>query len=127
MRFGFSLFLISGLFATSAALVTNPYTFKKLPYDSVKDFVPVAMAARSNHVLLVNPDVKARMMHEYGYYCGGARALQEIYFAQVNSEAHSNFIWNRRGSSNVQTSQMSAYLLHREYMCLLSWRSGFRL
>ena len=35
------------LFATSAALVTNPYTFRKLPYDPVRDFVPVAMAAKS--------------------------------------------------------------------------------
>jgi tripartite-type tricarboxylate transporter receptor subunit TctC len=52
------------LFATSAALVTNPYTFKKLPYDPIKDFVPVAMVARSNHVLLVNPDVKAKSLSE---------------------------------------------------------------
>src|SRR5271166_2099416 len=27
--------------ATAAALVTNPYTFKSLPYDAIKDFVPV--------------------------------------------------------------------------------------
>src|ERR671916_1359208 len=30
------------LFATSAALVANPYTFVTLPYDTVRDFVPVA-------------------------------------------------------------------------------------
>src|SRR3954469_12277945 len=48
------------LFATSAALVTNPYTFKKLPYDPVKDFTPVAMVARSNHVVLVNPQRKPK-------------------------------------------------------------------
>jgi tripartite-type tricarboxylate transporter receptor subunit TctC len=47
------------LFATSAALVTNPFTFKSLPYDPMKDLVPVALMARSNHVLLVHPDVKA--------------------------------------------------------------------
>src|SRR6478752_6508457 len=52
------------LFATSAALVTNPYTFKKLAYDPIKDFTPVAMVARSNHVLLVNPEVKARTLPE---------------------------------------------------------------
>jgi len=34
------------LFATSAALVMNPYTFKKLSYDPIKDFTPVAMVAR---------------------------------------------------------------------------------
>ena len=50
------------LFATSAALVMNPYTFKKLAYDPIKDFTPVAMVARSNHVLLVNPEVKAKTL-----------------------------------------------------------------
>ena len=39
-------------FATAAALVTNPYTFKSLPYDPARDFVPVSMVA-SNPVLSV--------------------------------------------------------------------------
>ena len=52
------------VFATSAALVTNPYTIKALSYDPVKDFVPVAMVAKSHHVLLVNPEVKANSLAE---------------------------------------------------------------
>lgn len=52
------------VFATSAALVTNPYTIKNLSYDPVKDFVPVAMVAKSHHLLLVNPDVKANNLAE---------------------------------------------------------------
>jgi tripartite-type tricarboxylate transporter receptor subunit TctC len=52
------------LFATSASLVTNPYTFKNLSYDPVKDFTPVAMAAKSHYVLLVNKDVKAKTLPE---------------------------------------------------------------
>lgn len=52
------------VFATSAALVTNPYTIKNLSYDPLKDFVPVAMVARSHHILLVNPDVKANSLAE---------------------------------------------------------------
>lgn len=52
------------VFATSAALVTNPYTIKNLSYDPVKDFVPVAMVAKSHHILLVNPDVKANNLAE---------------------------------------------------------------
>ncbi len=43
------------LFATSASLSTNPHTFKKLSYDPVKDFAPIGLAARSHHVLLVDP------------------------------------------------------------------------
>lgn len=52
------------LFATSAALVTNPYTIKTLSYDPVKDFTPIAMVAKSHHVLLVNPKVKANNLQE---------------------------------------------------------------
>lgn len=40
-------------FATTAALVTNAYLFKSLPYDPQKDFVPVAFVARSPFGLLV--------------------------------------------------------------------------
>lgn len=52
------------LFATSASLSTNPHTFKKLPYDPLKDFVPVAMAARSHHVLLVNPALPLKTLED---------------------------------------------------------------
>lgn len=34
-------------FGTTAALVTNAYTFKSLPYDPAKDFVPVRLVGRS--------------------------------------------------------------------------------
>lgn len=37
-------------FATTAALVTNAYTFKSLPYDPVKDFTPVRLVGRSPFV-----------------------------------------------------------------------------
>lgn len=43
-------------FATTAALVTNPLLFKSLPYDTAKDFVPVAFIARSPFALLVKGD-----------------------------------------------------------------------
>ena len=52
------------LFATSAALTANPYTVKSLSYDPVRDFTPVAMIAKSTHVLLVNPDVPAKTLPE---------------------------------------------------------------
>ena len=43
-------------FATTAALITNPLLFKNLPYDTAKDFVPVAFIARSPFALLVKGD-----------------------------------------------------------------------
>ena len=51
-------------FATTAAIITNPLTFKALPYDPEKDFVPVAMIAKSPMVIAVNPSVGAKTLAE---------------------------------------------------------------
>lgn len=47
------------LWATAAALVTNPYTFKSLPYDPFKDFVTIGKVAENPFVLLAHPSVPA--------------------------------------------------------------------
>ena len=91
------------LFATSAALVTNPYTFKKLPYDPVKDFTPVAMVARSNHVLLVNPEVKAKTLADLialeksapgslSMAVDGPRNLSGLIAQAINKHAGTGFV-----------------------------------
>lgn len=91
------------LFATSAGLVTNPYTFKKLPYDPVKDFVPVAMVARSNHVLLVNPEVKAKTLAELielekaapgslSMAVDGPRNISGLIAQTINKQAGTSFV-----------------------------------
>ena len=51
-------------FATTAAIVMNPFTFKSLPYVPQKDFMPVAMVAISPFVLAVNPGVPAKSIAE---------------------------------------------------------------
>ena len=51
-------------FATAAALVTNPYTFKALPYDPIKDFAPVAMIGKSPFVLVAHSSVPANTLAE---------------------------------------------------------------
>jgi tripartite-type tricarboxylate transporter receptor subunit TctC len=56
------------LFATAAALVTNPYTFKSLPYDPIKDFVPVGMVAKGPFFVLVNSSVPAKNLGELFAY-----------------------------------------------------------
>lgn len=56
---GYTLF-----FATAAALVTNPYTFKALPYDPAKDFVPVGMVGKAPFFVLVHPSVQAKTLAE---------------------------------------------------------------
>jgi tripartite-type tricarboxylate transporter receptor subunit TctC len=56
---GYTLF-----FATAAALVTNPYTFKALPYDPLNDFVPIAMVAQNPFLVLAHPSVPAKNLGE---------------------------------------------------------------
>ena len=51
-------------FATTAATVINLFTIKSLPYDPAKDFVPVALIAKSPFVLVVNNDVPAKNLAE---------------------------------------------------------------
>jgi len=52
-------------FATAAALVSNRYLFKTLPYDPVKDFVPVSLVAKVPFALLVNSALPVRNMQEF--------------------------------------------------------------
>jgi tripartite-type tricarboxylate transporter receptor subunit TctC len=91
------------LFATSAALVMNPYTFKQLPYDPIKDFTPVAMVARSNLVVLVNPDVKAKTLAELvaleklapgslSMAVDGPRNLSGLIAQSINKQAGTSFV-----------------------------------
>jgi len=51
-------------FATTAAIVTNPLTFKTLPYDPPKDFESVAMIAKSPMVVAVSASLPAKNLQE---------------------------------------------------------------
>jgi tripartite-type tricarboxylate transporter receptor subunit TctC len=48
------------LVATSTPLAINPTVHKKLPYDPVEDFVPVALIANSPFTLIVNPSLPVK-------------------------------------------------------------------
>ena len=51
-------------YATTAAIVTNPLTFKSLPYDPPRDFDAVAMIAKSPMVVAVGAAVPAKTVAE---------------------------------------------------------------
>lgn len=51
-------------FATTAALVTNAYLFKQLPYDPQKDFTPVAFVARSPFGVIVEANSPLRSLQD---------------------------------------------------------------
>ena len=52
-------------YATSAALVSNPYLFKTLPYDPQKDFVPVGMIGKVPFVLCVNASSPVKSLQDF--------------------------------------------------------------
>jgi len=51
-------------FATSAALVTNPFMMKDLPYNPLKDYAPVVLVTRSNQLMVAHPSVQANTLAE---------------------------------------------------------------
>jgi tripartite-type tricarboxylate transporter receptor subunit TctC len=56
---GYTFFL-----ATAAALAVNPYTFKSLPYDPLKDFAPVGMVGGNYFMVVVNNDTPVKTFEE---------------------------------------------------------------
>jgi tripartite-type tricarboxylate transporter receptor subunit TctC len=51
-------------YATAAALVVDPYTFKSLPYDPLKDFTVISRIAEVTFMVLAHPDVPAKNLPE---------------------------------------------------------------
>jgi tripartite-type tricarboxylate transporter receptor subunit TctC len=52
------------LYMMSTGFMVNPSLYAKVPYDPIKDFVPVTIAAASPNILFVNPVVPARSVGE---------------------------------------------------------------
>jgi tripartite-type tricarboxylate transporter receptor subunit TctC len=53
------------LLLNTLPFVVNPSLYKKLPYDTVKDFAPVSLLATSPFVLVVHPSVPAKSVAEF--------------------------------------------------------------
>ena len=52
------------LVATSSAMAINPTLYKKIAYEPLKDFVPIAWYLKSPFVLCIHPDIPARSLRE---------------------------------------------------------------
>jgi len=48
----------------STSFVVNPSLYAKIPYDPLKDFAPVSLAATSPNVLVVHPSIPANSVKE---------------------------------------------------------------
>ncbi len=56
------------LMATSTTLAINKTLYKKLAYDPVKDFTPIALVAAVPFALIVNPQIPATTLSEFIAY-----------------------------------------------------------
>jgi tripartite-type tricarboxylate transporter receptor subunit TctC len=56
------------LMATSTTLAINKTLYKKLPYDPVKDFAPIALVAAVPFALIANPQVPAKTLADFIAY-----------------------------------------------------------
>jgi tripartite-type tricarboxylate transporter receptor subunit TctC len=52
------------LFMASAAFTINPALYKKLPFDTLRDFSAIAIVAATPNVLLIHPSIPARSVKE---------------------------------------------------------------
>jgi tripartite-type tricarboxylate transporter receptor subunit TctC len=53
------------LLVTSGSFVVNPSIYRKLPYDTVKDFAPVSQLTEGEaHIIVVNPSLPVRTVKE---------------------------------------------------------------
>jgi tripartite-type tricarboxylate transporter receptor subunit TctC len=52
------------LMANTGTMVINPAVYSKLPYQTLRDFVPIARTAQQPLALVVHPDVKAKNIGE---------------------------------------------------------------
>ncbi len=52
------------LLTNSSTLVTNPHLYKRLGFDPIADFTPIAMVAQAGQVLVVHPSVPANSVAE---------------------------------------------------------------
>lgn len=56
------------MLANTGVMVINPALYSKLPYQTLKDFVPVARTAMQPLALLVNPKLPVKTLKEFGDY-----------------------------------------------------------
>ena len=91
-------------FATAAALVIDPYTFKSLPYDPIKDFTVISRIAEVTFMVLAHPDVPAKNLPELIAYAkanpdkvavatDGARRFSGMVAAWINKLAGTNIAY----------------------------------
>ena len=91
------------LMVHSAAHVTNPHMYKKLPYDALKDFTGVTPLAVQLGMLVVHPSLPANNVKEYSalgraqpgkivYASSGSGSFVHLAMALINSMSNTQMV-----------------------------------
>jgi len=75
------------IFVTPFAFAVNQSIFKKLPYDPVKDFAPITLAATTPNIIVVNPSL-------------GVNSVKELIARAKEKPGALNYASTGTGSSN---------------------------
>lgn len=78
---GYTLFV-----TTNTTQVANPYLFRQIPYDPVKDFTPIALLAKGQMLLLVHPDAPYRTLADL--IAAARQAPGKLNFGSGSSSSH---------------------------------------
>ncbi|MBV6306794.1 tripartite tricarboxylate transporter substrate binding protein [Candidimonas humi] len=70
------------------SMVNIPYLHKKVPYDTAKDLVPVAMLLKMPNVLVVGPSVKAKDYAEFMQQVKAAPGKYTAFSSGIGSDPH---------------------------------------
>jgi tripartite-type tricarboxylate transporter receptor subunit TctC len=76
------------LYTTIGPQITNPFLMKSLPYDPVKDLMPVAMLAELDNVLVVHPSVPAKNVRQLIAYAKANPGKLNFSSSGVGTSAH---------------------------------------
>lgn len=75
------------LFAFSS-FVVNPSLFSKVPYDPIKDFEPVTLAATTTTVLITHPSIPTRNLKELGDFVRANPGKHSFASGGFGTQAH---------------------------------------
>jgi tripartite-type tricarboxylate transporter receptor subunit TctC len=107
------------LLVTSSAFALNPSIYKKLPFDSVKDFVPVSLLCTSSLILVVLHSSPAQTLQELialarkpgsriNYGTAGVGNSMHLAGSILNARAGTNMVHvPYKGGSEVMTALLS--------------------
>ena len=78
------------LLAADAQIVINPHFYRELPFDTLKDFAPVASLVNTQMVLAVNPKLPVRTLPEFIEYA--RRANPPLAYASIGNGSQHHLV-----------------------------------